>query len=274
MNTAKYWVLLWVLGSTATSWAGLPQVPNADFTRGDQKPEAWELQGTGDWVDRQVLAVHGEGQDSSAWWTRNVPMEPGQRYHFQVRARRASGSGMAITGPAFANRDHVALTDPWNWLGHVFRVPDAGGDDRLRVGHWHATCMIEFDVNYHVRGACRLEVQADQGSWHSLAVQDALGTAAVPLPDSLFPVRTLRVRLAAEPGPTSFQVKRLNLTASLDRQWPSALGETVYADLQRDTGELQIRQLSLASDPQACGRLLARAAGDEASLHRVAERGS
>ncbi len=342
MNTAKYLVFLWVLGSAATSWAGLPQVPNADFTRGDQTPEAWELQGSGDWRDRQVLAVHGEGQDTSAWWTRDVPMQAGHRYHFQVRARRASGSGMAITGPAFANRDHVALTDQWNWLGHVFRVPDAGGDDRLRVGQWHATgtiefeqirlrqtrpvyrqegplvlgegewirgdryhfagsyqhqgsndhrvlesttagfnsnrwmfgqenqvvyrfalpetgflsAEVEFDVNYHVRGACRLEVQADQGPWHSLAVQDALGTAAVPLPDSLFPARTLRVRLSAEPGPTSFQVNRLNLTASLDRQWPSVLGETVYADLEQDTGELQIRQLTLASDPRGGGRLL------------------
>ena len=342
MKIGIIFVLLWWVLCTATASAGLPQVPNADFSRGDQSPEGWELHGSGQWVDRQVLAVHGDGQDSSAWWTRGVDMEPGQRYHFQVRTRRVGGSGMAITGPGFANRDQLGVTDQWNWLGHVFRVPDAGSDDRLRVGHWQATgtiefdqvrlrrtvpvyrqegdfvlgegewirgdtyhfagtyrhrgsndhrvlatstasfnsdrwvfgaerevvyrfalpevafvsAAVEFDVNYHVRGACRLEVRRDGGSWHELAVQDAVGTAAVELPDSLFPAEELHIRLASEPGPATFQVNRLDLTAGLDRSLPAATGETLYADLEKDSGELQIGELTIVHDAMSGGRVL------------------
>ncbi len=108
-------------GSTA-EWG----VPNSDFQQGEEAPEGWRLSGTGRWVDREVLEVSGSGQDSSYWWTEDVPMLPGQRYHFQFRGRRAGGSGSAITGPAFANRDQAGLTNQWQWLGHVFRVPDAG----------------------------------------------------------------------------------------------------------------------------------------------------
>jgi hypothetical protein len=111
-------------------------------------------------VDREVLEVTGNGDDSSYWWTSDVGMAPGQRYHFEFRGRRVGGGGSAITGPAFANRDQAGLTDAWQWLGHVFRVPDSGGDGRLRLGHWHATGAIQFDA---VRLTPTLPVYRQQG---------------------------------------------------------------------------------------------------------------
>lgn len=122
------------------------RIPNAEFRQGDDSPQGWRLSGSGRWVDRRMLQVSGSGGDSSYWWTPEVTMLPGQRYHFQFRGRRVGGSGSAITGPAFANRDQVGLTDQWRWLGHVFRVPDDGGDSRLRLGQWHATGAIQFDA--------------------------------------------------------------------------------------------------------------------------------
>jgi len=121
-------------------------VPNAEFRQGDASPDGWRLTGQGSWIDRHVLQVTGNGNDSSYWSTGEVTMQPGRLYHFQFRGRRAAGSGTAITGPAFANRDQRGLTDEWQWIGHVFRVPDSGGDGRLRVGHWNATGAIQFDA--------------------------------------------------------------------------------------------------------------------------------
>lgn len=121
-------------------------VPNADFTLGDQAPAAWTLDGRGRWVDRQFLEVTGSGEDSSQWRCDAFRFQPAQRYRFQTRIRRVSGSGMAITGPNFANRDQTGMSSQWQWLGHVFRVPDDGDTGGyLRLGQWQATGAIQFD---------------------------------------------------------------------------------------------------------------------------------
>ncbi len=155
-------MLVWgiALAAALPSQADRPHVPNADFRLGEDSPQDWRLTGSGRWVDRKILEVSGSGSDSSSWWTPEVTMLPGQRYHFEFRGRRVDGSGSAITGPAFANRDQVGLTDQWRWLGHVFRVPDHGGDGRLRLGQWHATGAIQFD---EVRLTPTLPVYRQQG---------------------------------------------------------------------------------------------------------------
>jgi hypothetical protein len=139
--------LLLLLGSLAcgAQAAERPAVPNADFARGEQHPTGWNLEGTGRWVDRQWLEVTGNGQDSSLWRCDAYRFEPARTYRFQTRVRRVSGSGTAITGPSFANRDHAGLSSPWQWVGHVFRVPDGGDGGFLRLGQWHATGAIQFD---------------------------------------------------------------------------------------------------------------------------------
>jgi len=92
-----------------------------------------------------LLEVTGNGNDSSYWRCDGLEFQPRQLYQFRTRARRTSGSGTAITGPTFANRDQQGLTGNWQWIGHVFRAPDNVGDGHLRVGQWHATGAIQFD---------------------------------------------------------------------------------------------------------------------------------
>lgn len=125
--------------------AELPMVPNAEFDRGETVPAQWTLEGTGRWVDRQLLEVTGSGDDSSYWRCDGYPFQPGRTYRFQTRLRRVSGTGMAITGPNFANRDQSQLTFEWQTVGHVFRVPDQCDGGFLRLGQWHATGSIQFD---------------------------------------------------------------------------------------------------------------------------------
>ncbi len=134
-----------VLTTKTTIAAEAPTVPNSQFDQGDETPDAWTLVNTGRWVDHEILQVTGSGDDSSYWRCEDVAFEPGRLYRFQTRARRVGGSGSAITGPTFANRDQAKLTNDWEWIGHVFRVPDRVDGAYLRLGQWHATGSIQFD---------------------------------------------------------------------------------------------------------------------------------
>jgi len=122
--------------------------PNADFTAGNaQGPEGWTLQGSGGrWVERQILEVRGNGKDSSYWRSPPCDFPPGALYHFEMRARRTAGTGSAIAGPSFANRDYFEVPGDWKWLGHVFRTPDKPAGSYLRVGHWQAQGSLQFDA--------------------------------------------------------------------------------------------------------------------------------
>jgi hypothetical protein len=131
---------------TAAAAAEALDVPNAQFDQGQQTPAGWTLVESGRWVDGDILEVTGSGDDSSYWRSDELRFAPGRLYRFRTRARRSSGSGTAITGPAFANRDQTDLSDAWQWIGHVFRVPDQAGAAALRLGQWHATGVIQFDA--------------------------------------------------------------------------------------------------------------------------------
>ncbi len=139
----RYLMYFWLFSA-----AGLPawaQLPNSQFNRGNDAPEAWTLAGgQGRWVDREILEVTGTGDDSSFWHI-NHPLKPGGLYRFQTRARRVGGNGYTIAGPTFANRDYFP-GDNWQWIGHTFRVPESVADHTLRVGQWHADGAIQFDA--------------------------------------------------------------------------------------------------------------------------------
>jgi len=136
----------------ATVFVGLPparaqQLPNADFSQGTNSPQGWTLSGgQGRWVDRQILEVTGTGKGSNQWQTDAYRFIPGGLYRFQMRARRTSGSGCVISGPAFANRDHYDLGASWRWYGHVFRAPDLVDSHIIRLGQWEAAGTVQFDA--------------------------------------------------------------------------------------------------------------------------------
>jgi len=135
-----------ILGLLLSAVAGSAElVPNSDFSAGSDAPDGWQLVGGGGrWVDRDLLEVSGTGRDSSYWRCHDLPFTPAALYRFEFLARRASGSGSAIAGPAFANRDYSRLADRFQWQGHIFRVPDGQDEGYLRLGQWHATGAIQF----------------------------------------------------------------------------------------------------------------------------------
>ncbi|NLG54391.1 MAG: hypothetical protein GX542_01870, partial [Rhodococcus sp.] len=134
---------LWLSGHSVDA----ASIPNAEFDAGDQSPAGWTLvEGNGRWVDRQMLEVGGDGKDSARWQSEAVALTPGTLYRFEVRARRISGNGVVTAGPEFANHDYSGLGEDWQWLGHVFRVPDGVESARLRVGQWHLDGVAQFDA--------------------------------------------------------------------------------------------------------------------------------
>jgi hypothetical protein len=134
----------------------------SDFREGTDGPAGWQLSGgTGRWVDRELLEVTGTGSDTNHW-SSEFRCEPLRLYHFRMRARRPSGSGCVISGPEFANRDHYGLSGDWQWLGHVFCVPDQVTAARLRLGQWQATGAAQFDA---VRVAPTMAVHRRAGAF-------------------------------------------------------------------------------------------------------------
>ncbi len=119
-------------------------LPNATFTEGDEAPDGWTLHGRGQWLDRNILEVSGDGRESSAWHC-TVDLQPGGLYRFECVARRVGGNGEGcmISGPGFANCDHKP-TDAWQTFRHVFRVPCNESQTSVRIGHWQASGAIQF----------------------------------------------------------------------------------------------------------------------------------
>lgn len=122
-------------------------VPNPDFTAGTDRPEGWTLpRGQGRWADRSVLEVTGSGrEESAAWESAPVALEPGQLYHFTARVRCLEGSAGVISGPSCANRDHRITAGDWQEIGHVFRAPEEGGNGAIRLGVWNSRGTVQFD---------------------------------------------------------------------------------------------------------------------------------
>ena len=145
-----------VLFLAASGEAESQSVANADFDKAAPEkadagkadaPADWNLSGgEGRWLDREVLEVTGHGDDSNYWHSSGYEFTPGKLYHFQMRARRVGSGGSAIAGPTFANRDYSRVGPDWQWIGHVFRVPENGAGGFLRLGHWKATGKLQFDA--------------------------------------------------------------------------------------------------------------------------------
>ena len=140
-----------LLLAMAAGEAASQSVPNADFDKADSAktdaPADWNLTGgEGRWLDREVLEVTGHGDDSNYWRSSEHKLTSGKLYHFQMLARRMGHGGSAIAGPTFANRDYGQIGPDWEWVGHVFRVPENGAGGFLRLGHWKATGKLQFDA--------------------------------------------------------------------------------------------------------------------------------
>jgi len=135
-----------LLGGTAEA-SQANQTLVDEFTQGDQAPNGWKLSsGNGRWIDRQWLQVTGGGNDSNFWRYDAYPFEAGRTYRFRMRARRVRGTGGAISGPTFANRDFSGLSEKWQWFDYVFRAPESTSGAYIRVGQWHAKGDIQFDA--------------------------------------------------------------------------------------------------------------------------------
>ena len=321
----------------AAAQSGL--VPNNQFHDGTQSPAHWVLSGgKGQWLDKGILSVTGNGQDSNYWLCREVRFEPGALYRFRMRARRLSGTGTVVCGPSFANRDFRAVAKNWQEHGFVFRAPENAVGGYLRLGQWHLngtaqfdsvglvktlpvhsssggqtlgrgesirkgrytfhgsfdheganfhrpltnatagfnsnrwtfgagsqityrfelpgirqrSATLGFDVNYHTGGSCVAEVSGDGQLWRELARQSKPGQCETLLPGELFPNERVFIRLRGQGTKCSFQVDRIEYGASLDGAVADQTGQTLFADVRRQSSELKVARLWLQeASPEA-----------------------
>ncbi len=149
MNTPRVLVVGVLVSGTALTQNLLP---NPRFEEGTTSPAGWLLEGAGEWAHapaagtNRVLCVRGGGGDSAVWRTGRLPLQPGGLYVLRFRGRRlpdASG-GTAVSGSGAVNRD-FPLGPDWGSYAFVFRQPDNGVDDFMRLGHWHVRGALEFD---------------------------------------------------------------------------------------------------------------------------------
>ncbi|HNV21987.1 MAG TPA: hypothetical protein PKM22_10070, partial [Candidatus Hydrogenedentes bacterium] len=108
-------VLLFAAGIVAVpaSLAQTVEVPNASFEAGQEGPAGWTLSGgAGKWLDGEAsggaraIQVTGTGSDSNYWQSAPLALEPSSVYIVTFDARGwGGGSGTAISGPHFCNRD-------------------------------------------------------------------------------------------------------------------------------------------------------------------------
>jgi hypothetical protein len=152
---AKPGILFLATGLFAASDSSLAQnlLPAADLVADSPAPPGWVLaQGPGEWRRPSpthtagVFVVRGNGQDAGDWRTPNVELEPAALYQFDFtgwRAADASG-GTAVAGPSRANRDFPLAPDPAT-NRFVFSVPNNGGQDFIRLGHWQVKGELLFE---------------------------------------------------------------------------------------------------------------------------------
>jgi len=112
-------------------------------------------------------------------------------------------------------------------------------------GHAFRSGKIGFNVNYYVRGGCTAEVSRDGRSWHQVAVQEKLGEREAEVPETLLPAEVLFLKLATLPGPSSFQVNRVEFSSELDGAPADATGKTFFTGYWPFCRSLTIEEIAL-----------------------------
>ncbi|OGV58568.1 MAG: hypothetical protein A2283_00530 [Lentisphaerae bacterium RIFOXYA12_FULL_48_11] len=90
-----------------------------------------------------VLGVRGKGDDSAAWHTSGLKLDPASTYMMRFRSS-ANGAGTIISGLENVNRDFEASATP-SINSFAFRVPDKDAATVMRLGHWNLKGEVVFD---------------------------------------------------------------------------------------------------------------------------------
>ncbi len=148
-------LVMWAMVVSMTGLAQVIAIPNPSFEEGQDSPAGWSLSsGAGKWLDGEAsdgsraIQVAGTGNDTNYWRSEALPLEPSAVYVVSFDARSwGGGSGTAISGPHFCNRDLGALTEDWESFSSVFFTPATleGETGWLRFGQWHVGGPMAFD---------------------------------------------------------------------------------------------------------------------------------
>lgn len=129
-------------------------VENASFELGAEKPEAWHLSGgeggfleEGSEGGRSIYVKSiPDSSPGTAWYSKALALENDSIYQLSFDIKRAEGgSGSAVSGPTFCNRDLNAMGTEWKEERSYFMTPSIPLDNRLRLGQWESEGMIAFD---------------------------------------------------------------------------------------------------------------------------------
>lgn len=123
--------------------------PNGGFETGTNAPAGWRIEGHGAWTEtahhgRHGISVEGDGNSSSMWQSKNIPLGPDSLYRIAVSARSDASGGSGIAGAGRVHRDFRA-TSQWQEQRFVFSTPTDSASEAVRLGEWHVKGGLVFD---------------------------------------------------------------------------------------------------------------------------------
>ena len=134
-----------------------------------------------------------------------------------------------VSSTAYFNTDRYCLSDT-NQVTYRFELP----------GYPFRSGKVRFALCHHTRGGCLAEISRDQKTWRRLATQDKLGSAAADVPADLLPADVLFVRLRCTTKDSNLQVSNIGFSAELTGTPQEGAGQTVFAEIAGDCGDLVI----------------------------------
>ena len=209
------------------NWARYSYVfsaPSADAPKDSVRLGEWHVSGSVYFAEPSLSPV-------SATFRRIAPdIELGESESVQGGTYRFKpnfkGVGANYHRPLNVNRA-TFNTDRW-----VF-YPGSELIYRLGVkGGAQTQAKVNTSLNYHAGGSLHIEASRDRLNWVSLAMCDGQRrSVSVDLPEDLFPIDELFVRLSCRGTNASLQVHAFEYESRLNKPPPDGEGTTTFADI-------------------------------------------
>ncbi len=109
---------------------------------------------------------------------------------------------------------------------------------------------VNVSLTYHITGSCDVSASADGKNWVPVGGTKNENSSTLQLPASLFPAKTIWVRLKASNG-ALFQVDGYGYSASLSKQTPDFTGSTRYLKVLSQIADCHVQTVALGdlTDP-------------------------
>ncbi len=107
---------------------------------------------------------------------------------------------------------------------------------------------MEFNLNYHTGGICRVLARSNGGDWVKMGELDEVSSKSIQLPESLFPAKFVEIKLAGQndsDGRCTFQIDQYRFSANSNTPLPQGEGKTYFAKVEHQKPQLDVNLIDL-----------------------------